>query len=82
MINHLTCKMTMLRKIPMDDMFDIMRYWAREHSRLFNAFDLLEGIEVAWSRVKIEDVMQSPESLRKLYSEVHLLRQLKHDNVM
>ncbi|KAF3645053.1 putative serine/threonine-protein kinase WNK7 [Capsicum annuum] len=49
---------------------------------LYKAFDLLEGIEVAWSQVKIEDVMQSPEGLGKLYSEVHLLRNLKHDNVM
>ncbi|KAJ8534833.1 hypothetical protein K7X08_016561 [Anisodus acutangulus] len=49
---------------------------------VYKAFDLLEGIEVAWSRVKIEDVLQSPEGLGKLYSEVHLLRQLKHENVM
>ncbi|XP_016454684.1 putative serine/threonine-protein kinase WNK4 [Nicotiana tabacum] len=49
---------------------------------VYKAFDLLEGIEVAWSRVKIDDVLLSPESLGKLYSEVHLLRQLKHDNVM
>lgn len=49
---------------------------------VYKAFDLLEGIEVAWSRVKIEDVMQSPESLGKLYSEIHLLRQVKHENVM
>lgn len=85
--------------------YSIMKYWAREHSRLcmflnfvsfsfwfsfwslncvfsYKAFDLLEGIEVAWSRVKIDDVLLSPESLGKLYSEVHLLRQLKHDNVM
>ncbi|KAK4344977.1 hypothetical protein RND71_035153 [Anisodus tanguticus] len=34
---------------------------------VYKAFDLLEGIEVAWSRVKIEDVLQSPESLGKLY---------------
>ncbi|KAH0722173.1 hypothetical protein KY285_004795 [Solanum tuberosum] len=48
---------------------------------VYKAFDLLEGIEVAWSRVKIEDV-QSSESLEKLYSEIDLLRQLKHENVM
>ncbi|XP_069146471.1 serine/threonine-protein kinase WNK8-like isoform X2 [Solanum lycopersicum] len=48
---------------------------------VYKAFDVVEGIEVAWSRVKMEDV-QPPESLEKLYSEVDLLRQLKHENVM
>lgn len=32
--------------------------------------------------MKINDVMQSPESLEKLYSEVHLLKKLKHDNII
>ncbi|XP_055817086.1 probable serine/threonine-protein kinase WNK10 isoform X1 [Solanum dulcamara] len=49
---------------------------------VFKAFDLLDGIEVAWSRVKVEDVLQSPDNLGKLYAEIHLLRQLKHDNIM
>lgn len=54
----------------------------RELCFSYKAFDLLEGTEVAWSRVKIDDVLLSPESLGKLYSEVHLLRQLKHENIM
>ncbi|XP_060218363.1 probable serine/threonine-protein kinase WNK10 [Lycium barbarum] len=49
---------------------------------VYKAFDLLDGIEVAWSRVKVEDVLQSPDNLGKLYAEIHLLRQLKHDNIM
>ncbi|KNA11652.1 hypothetical protein SOVF_132860 [Spinacia oleracea] len=49
---------------------------------VYKAFDEVNGIEVAWNRVKINDVMQSPESLEKLYSEVHLLKKLKHDNII
>lgn len=49
---------------------------------VYKAFDLLDGIEVAWNRVKIDDVLQAPEDLEKLYSEVHILRQLKHDNII
>lgn len=48
----------------------------------YKAFDQLDGIEVAWNRVKIDDVLQAPEDLEKLYSEVHILRQLKHDNII
>ncbi|KAI3444381.1 hypothetical protein Pfo_001046 [Paulownia fortunei] len=49
---------------------------------VYKAFDQLDGIEVAWNRVKINDVLRSPEDLEKLYSEVHLLRQLKHENII
>lgn len=49
---------------------------------VYRAFDRLDGIEVAWNRVRIDDVLQSPEDLEKLYSEVHLLRSLKHDNII
>lgn len=49
---------------------------------VYKAFDQVEGIEVAWNRIKIDDVLQSPEDLEKLYSEVHLLKQLKHQNII
>ncbi|KAL2478660.1 putative serine/threonine-protein kinase WNK4 [Forsythia ovata] len=49
---------------------------------VYKAFDQLDGIEVAWNRVKIDDVLQAPEDLEKLYSEVHILKQLKHDNII
>ncbi|KAL1811877.1 hypothetical protein ACET3Z_021952 [Daucus carota] len=49
---------------------------------VYKAFDQLHGIEVAWSRVKVDDVLQSAVDFEKLYSEVHLLRSLKHDNIM
>ncbi|KAM3236571.1 hypothetical protein P3L10_016608 [Capsicum annuum] len=48
----------------------------------YKAFDLHDGIEGAWRRVKVEDVLQSLDKLGKLYSEMHLLRKLKHGNIM
>lgn len=48
----------------------------------YKAFDQVDGIEVAWNRVKIPDIMQSFEDLEKLYSEVYLLKDLKHANII
>ncbi|XP_057996992.1 probable serine/threonine-protein kinase WNK6 [Hevea brasiliensis] len=49
---------------------------------VYKAFDEVDGIEVAWNQVRIDDVLQSPEGLEKLYSEVHLLRSLNHENIL
>lgn len=49
---------------------------------VYKAFDEVDGIEVAWNQISIEDVMQSPQNLEKLYSEVHLLKSLKHENII
>ncbi|GAB4857653.1 hypothetical protein Ancab_015559 [Ancistrocladus abbreviatus] len=49
---------------------------------VYKAFDEVNGIEVAWSQVKIDEVLQSPEQLSRLYSEVHLLKHLKHENIL
>eukprot|EP01018_Ginkgo_biloba_P025529 Gb_22252 [translate_table: standard] len=49
---------------------------------VYRAFDELEGMEVAWNQVKVQDVLQSPEDLERLYSEVHLLKTLKHKNII
>lgn len=49
---------------------------------VYKAFDEVEGIEVAWNQVNIDEVMQCPDNLERLYSEVHLLKSLKHKNVM
>ncbi|XP_047180366.1 serine/threonine-protein kinase WNK8-like [Vigna umbellata] len=49
---------------------------------VYKAFDEVDGIEVAWNRISAEDVVQTPQQLEKLYSEVHLLKTLKHDNVI
>ncbi|CAN8272783.1 unnamed protein product [Cochlearia groenlandica] len=49
---------------------------------VYKAFDEVDGIEVAWNLVCIEDVMQLPGQLERLYSEVHLLKALKHENII
>ncbi|KAK1564456.1 hypothetical protein Q3G72_003684 [Acer saccharum] len=49
---------------------------------VYKAFDEVNGIEVAWNQVNIEDVLQSPVQLERLYSEVHLLKSLKHENII
>uniref|UniRef100_A0A6P3ZC30 non-specific serine/threonine protein kinase n=1 Tax=Ziziphus jujuba TaxID=326968 RepID=A0A6P3ZC30_ZIZJJ len=49
---------------------------------VYKAFDEYEGIEVAWNQVKLYDFLQSPEDLERLYCEIHLLKTLKHKNIM
>ena len=48
----------------------------------YRAFDEYEGIEVAWNQVKLYDFLQRPEDLERLYCEIHLLKTLKHTNIM
>lgn len=49
---------------------------------VYKAFDEINGLEVAWSQVPIDEVLQSPGGLERLYSEVRLLKTLKHDNIV
>ncbi|KAI3988759.1 hypothetical protein MKX01_001531 [Papaver californicum] len=49
---------------------------------VYNAFDEREGIEVAWNQIKVADVLRNSEDLERLYSEVHLLKTLKHKNII
>ncbi|KAK5777778.1 Serine/threonine-protein kinase WNK8 [Gossypium arboreum] len=49
---------------------------------VYKGFDEADGIEVAWNQINVEDVLQKPEQLERLYSEVHLLKSLKHVNVI
>ncbi|XP_072963618.1 probable serine/threonine-protein kinase WNK4 [Typha angustifolia] len=49
---------------------------------VYKAFDEVDGIEVAWNQVRIDEVLQSPDNLERLYSEVHLLKSLNHDNII
>uniref|UniRef100_A0A1D1XFQ9 non-specific serine/threonine protein kinase n=1 Tax=Anthurium amnicola TaxID=1678845 RepID=A0A1D1XFQ9_9ARAE len=49
---------------------------------VYKAFDEVDGREVAWNQVKIDDVLQTPEDLERLYSEVHLLKSLQHENII
>ncbi|XWS37196.1 hypothetical protein CRYUN_Cryun19dG0022300 [Craigia yunnanensis] len=48
----------------------------------YRAFDELEGIEVAWNQVKLSDLLHNSEDMERLYSEVHLLKTLKHKNII
>ncbi|KAG0490429.1 hypothetical protein HPP92_007292 [Vanilla planifolia] len=45
---------------------------------VYRAFDELNGIEVAWNQAKLCTVMQSPDVLQRMHSEVHLLSTLSH----
>ncbi|KAF5184791.1 Kinase protein [Thalictrum thalictroides] len=49
---------------------------------VYKAFDELNGIEVAWSQIMIEEVVRKPEDLERLYYEVNLLKSLKHKNII
>ncbi|CAA6660513.1 unnamed protein product [Spirodela intermedia] len=49
---------------------------------VYKAFDDVDGIEVAWNQIKIDDLFQSPGDVERVYSEVHLLKQLKHENII
>ncbi|KAG4950890.1 hypothetical protein JHK85_044757 [Glycine max] len=48
----------------------------------YRGFDEVDGIEVAWNQVKIDGLMHSVDDLAKLYSEVNLLKSLKHENII
>lgn len=37
---------------------------------------------MAWNQVKVGDVLRNPEDLERLYSEVHLLKTLKHKHII
>ncbi|KAL2465395.1 putative serine/threonine-protein kinase WNK3 [Abeliophyllum distichum] len=50
--------------------------------KVYRAFDEWEGIEVAWNQVKVADLLRNSEDLERLYSEVHLLKTLKHKNII
>lgn len=48
----------------------------------YKGFDEVDGIEVAWNLVRIDDVLRSSDDLERLYSEVHLLKLLRHENIV
>ncbi|KAK1436114.1 hypothetical protein QVD17_01889 [Tagetes erecta] len=49
---------------------------------VYKGFDEVEGIEVAWSQVVLDDALRSSSHLGRVYSEVHLLKTLKHQNII
>ena len=50
--------------------------------RVYRAFDQEEGIEVAWNQVRLSSFAGDQHMLDRLYSEVRLLRSLRHDNII
>uniref|UniRef100_A0A0E0KXL2 non-specific serine/threonine protein kinase n=1 Tax=Oryza punctata TaxID=4537 RepID=A0A0E0KXL2_ORYPU len=54
------------------------------HARFlgFDAFDQLEGLEVAWNQIKVGDILRNNDDLERLRSEVRLLKTLKHKNII
>lgn len=49
---------------------------------VYKAFDIVDGIEVAWNQIKVQSALHSPEDVERFYSEVHLLKTLKHKNII
>ncbi|CAH2069541.1 unnamed protein product, partial [Thlaspi arvense] len=49
---------------------------------VYKAIDEMLGIEVAWSQVKLKEVLRSSVDLQRLYSEVHLLSTLNHKSII
>ncbi|KAL0925922.1 hypothetical protein M5K25_004298 [Dendrobium thyrsiflorum] len=49
---------------------------------VYKGFDEYEGIEVAWNQVKLNRFLRNSENLERLYCEIHLLKTLKHKNIM
>ena len=49
---------------------------------VYKAFDEVDGIEVAWNQVKVTDLVTSPAERERLFSEIRVLKQLKHKNIM
>ncbi|XP_051126354.1 probable serine/threonine-protein kinase WNK11 [Andrographis paniculata] len=50
--------------------------------KVYRAFDQEEGIEVAWNQVKLRSLSSNETMINRLYSEVRLLRNLKHKNII
>ncbi|XP_057804729.1 probable serine/threonine-protein kinase WNK5 [Salvia miltiorrhiza] len=49
---------------------------------VYRGFDEVLGMEVAWNQVKLDNILNSPEDLQRLYSEVHLLKTLNHQSII
>ncbi|XP_060206737.1 probable serine/threonine-protein kinase WNK10 isoform X2 [Lycium barbarum] len=60
----------------------LLKYHQTRDTFGYKAFDKIDGIEVAWNQICIDDALQSPQHLERIYSEVHLLRMLKHENII
>ncbi|KAG9155164.1 hypothetical protein Leryth_011135 [Lithospermum erythrorhizon] len=50
--------------------------------KVYRGFDQQEGIEVAWNKVKLCKFIDNQKMIDRLFSEVELLRSLKHGSIM
>ncbi|CAM9000019.1 unnamed protein product [Rhodiola kirilowii] len=50
--------------------------------KVYRAFDQEEGIEVAWNQVKLGKVSDESGNLRRVYSEVRLLKKFHNDHII
>ncbi|CAN1266283.1 Probable serine/threonine-protein kinase WNK4 [Linum perenne] len=50
--------------------------------KVYKAIDEYLGLEVAWNQVKLNELLQRPDDLQRLYSEVHLLSTLNHPSII
>ena len=49
---------------------------------VFKAFDSREGTEVAWNKVPLTTAVNEDPLKKRLFSEIHVLKRLKHKNIM
>ncbi|EHA8587255.1 putative serine/threonine-protein kinase WNK11 [Cocos nucifera] len=50
--------------------------------KVYRAFDQEEGIEVAWNQVSLRRFSENRPMMDRLFAEVRLLRELRHDNII
>lgn len=50
--------------------------------KVYRGFDQEEGIEVAWNQVRLRSFNEDPQMLERLFSEVRLLRSMRHENII
>ncbi|KAH0467524.1 hypothetical protein IEQ34_004762 [Dendrobium chrysotoxum] len=50
--------------------------------KVYRGFDQEEGIEVAWNQVRLQSFKEDSQMLKRLFSEVRLLRSLRHENII
>ncbi|XP_059661188.1 probable serine/threonine-protein kinase WNK11 [Cornus florida] len=50
--------------------------------RVYRAFDLLEGTDVAWNQIQLRNFGDNPSFIKRLRSEVGLLESLKNDYII
>ncbi|XP_020580209.1 probable serine/threonine-protein kinase WNK11 [Phalaenopsis equestris] len=50
--------------------------------KVYRGFDQEDGIEVAWNQVTLRSFKEDSQMLNRIFSEVRLLRSLRHENII